>query len=160
MNASSESRNFVSPLSIVNRPDVLVVSVRPILESWTPQRNAYLARLYRETPPLRKFMEHFTFQRLIESVLIRHYDQPEAEHLVWEVIESLYPSGTGAFGDSLPSLENFDQIRYFVTEELDDLLRERLKRYELTEPHTSYLFHQWLDPTTMILTHYGYDSGI
>lgn len=105
-------------------------------------------------------MGRFTFHRLIEAILIRDYSLPEAEYLVWEVIESLYPEGTGAFGDSLPALENFDLVRHFVTEELDTLLSDRLKRYELTEPHTNYLFHQWLDPTTMILTHYGYDGEL
>lgn len=137
-----------------------MVSAKPILDYYQPKRCAFVADLYRRTPELRRFMEHFTYQRLIEATLIRHYDMPESNYLVWEIIESLYPEGFGEFGDSPSALDNFDLLHEYFTDDLDKLLEHRLRRYELTEPHTSYLFHQWLDPTTMILTHYGYDSGI
>lgn len=104
-------------------------------------------------------MESFTFHRLLEALFVRNYDLPEHDYFVWEFIDTLYPSGTGQFGDDVEAMENFGLLKDTFAHDLDELILKRFERHQLEDRIGEYFFHTWVDPYTMMLTHIDCDTS-
>lgn len=140
--------------SDINRkaPDVLIVDLRPIFVRYSPSASIQ-TWLYRNDVILRKFVEQLTIHRLVEAGFVMPYDSLGQECILWEVIESLFPEGTGEFENSSDSMCGLQVLFEAIVEEVDNLLREKTEIPGLSSVYQDYVFDRWITQSAAAFTH-------
>ena len=81
------------------------------------------------------------------------YDSLGQETILWEIIESLFPEGSGEFENSPDSMCGLSVLFDAVVEEVDALLKEKTMICGLSSVYQDYVFDRWITNSVAAFTH-------
>lgn len=131
------------------RPDGIIVDLRRVLTEFSPNA-AQLHWVYQNDRVLQRFVQRLGLHRIVEAGFIVPYDVIYQERMIWNMIEALFPEGTGEFEDSQTSLECFEYLNELMISVVDSTLLEASQSFGFKDDYSDLLFERWLGNTDAI----------
>ena len=126
---------------------IFILDMSEIIYDFSPYRYDVIVRGPR---PMMQFMERFTVQDIIEATMIIPQYRLADDAIVWEVIDHMFPEGTGEFGDDPESLALFDFVAGMIQERADRLLMDKMREYNCEDRYPYMAFENWLGQSTAV----------
>lgn len=134
---------------------IFVVDFSRLIFKYDPY-SPYSLFLYQKDPVLSAFVYATGIRNLITSSFVYPYDVP-SDASFWTYLEALHPDGFGMIEDSPDSLSSLELIVGMLTEEVDQLLREKINSYRLADSSENYLIDQWVTEYHARFTHAAFN---
>lgn len=149
--------NLTQSTSNISTPCAVIIDFLEIVLDYSP-RTTLRGYLFENATPLVQLMDDFGPKSIIESILVKDYDNPAQRHVVWEAIEHRYWNREVAFWEHSESIETMSILIELISEDVDKKIKDALKPYGLELEYTNFLFHHWVGPTHALLTHKYYET--
>lgn len=81
------------------------------------------------------------------------YDSLDQETLLWEIVENLFPEGSGEFENSPDSMCGLQVLFETIIEEVDSILRDKSEISGLGNVYQDFVFDRWINYTVAAFTH-------
>lgn len=131
------------------RPDGIVVDLRHVLTEFSPNA-PQLHWVYQNDLVLQRFVQRLGLHRIVEAGFIVPYDAIYQERMIWNMIEVLFPEGTGEFEDSQASLESFEYLNELMISVVDNALLEASQPFGFKDDYSDLLFERWFGNTNAV----------